>query len=256
MEPAIGHNKRVTDCSFKDLCLDAVDPQLIATFWGKALGREVRRTPDSGYRVGPSSSLAPFNADTDGIWVDPVAEPRSGKTRVHLDLRLPNNDPRSLISAGADLISGPSEERLWWVLADAEGNTFCAMPPPPDEYEMTAVGLPTAFALVVDCVEPASQAVWWAERTGGNVATRAGTTAWWVENARGFPFPYWVFTEVPEAKTVKNRMHWDVLLSGSDITPLLDAGAQLLRKPDDEIWWWVLADPEGNEFCAFDPARP
>jgi hypothetical protein len=33
---------------------------------------------------------------------------------------------------------------------------------------------------------------------------------------------------------------------------LLDAGATLLRAKDDEIHWHVLADPEGNEFCAFD----
>jgi hypothetical protein len=33
---------------------------------------------------------------------------------------------------------------------------------------------------------------------------------------------------------------------------LLDAGATLLRPKDSEIHWHVLADPEGNEFCAFD----
>ena len=30
-------------------------------------------------------------------------------------------------------------------------------------------------------------------------------------------------------------------------------GATVLRGPDDEIRWWVTADPEGNEFCAFAP---
>jgi hypothetical protein len=29
----------------------------------------------------------------------------------------------------------------------------------------------------------------------------------------------------------------------------------LLREPDEEVRWWVLADPEGNEFCAFAPDR-
>jgi hypothetical protein len=32
---------------------------------------------------------------------------------------------------------------------------------------------------------------------------------------------------------------------------LLDAGASLLRQPDGDIEWYVLADPEDNEFCAF-----
>ena len=60
------------------------------------------------------------------------------------------------------------------------------------------------------------------------------------------------FCEVPEPKTVKNRVHWDVRLVDTTIEGLLDAGASLLRPKDDEIQWWVMADPEGNEFCAFE----
>ena len=64
---------------------------------------------------------------------------------------------------------------------------------------------------------------------------------------------------VPEPKTVKNRMHIDVV---GDTDALLAAGATLLRArdagPDDDpddggIEWDVLADPEGNEFCVFAP---
>ena len=56
---------------------------------------------------------------------------------------------------------------------------------------------------------------------------------------------------VPEQKTVKNRMHIDVFGSPED---LLKAGATLLRARDDEeVFWDVLADPEGNEFCVFTP---
>lgn len=63
---------------------------------------------------------------------------------------------------------------------------------------------------------------------------------------QGMPFDALVFGWVPEPKTVKNRIHWDVA------TPDLGllTGATLLREPDDEIDWTVLADPEGNEFCA------
>jgi hypothetical protein len=35
------------------------------------------------------------------------------------------------------------------------------------------------------------------------------------------------------------------------VTPLIEAGAKVLREPDDDISWHILADPEGNEFCAF-----
>jgi hypothetical protein len=56
---------------------------------------------------------------------------------------------------------------------------------------------------------------------------------------------------VPEAKTVKNRMHLDVF---GNTEQLLKAGARLLRTRDQEIDWDVLADPEGNEFCVFTPS--
>jgi hypothetical protein len=57
------------------------------------------------------------------------------------------------------------------------------------------------------------------------------------------------FAHVPEPKTAKNRVHWDVTVA--DLAPLVDAGATVLREPDDDIDWHMLADPEGNEFCAF-----
>ena len=55
---------------------------------------------------------------------------------------------------------------------------------------------------------------------------------------------------VPEAKTVKNRLHFDVV---GETWPLIAAGARMVREQDDEIEWSVLADPEGNEFCVFAP---
>jgi hypothetical protein len=60
---------------------------------------------------------------------------------------------------------------------------------------------------------------------------------------------------VPEAKTVKHRVHVDVVTD--DLEALIAAGATVLRAQDDEIRWTVMADPEGGEFCAFvrDPAK-
>jgi hypothetical protein len=48
---------------------------------------------------------------------------------------------------------------------------------------------------------------------------------------------------------VKNRIHWDVTVPA--VAPLVGAGAVVLREPGGDIDWHVLADPEGNEFCAF-----
>jgi hypothetical protein len=57
------------------------------------------------------------------------------------------------------------------------------------------------------------------------------------------------FVPVPEPKRVKNRIHWDVMVN--DVATLAEAGATIVREPDDDIRWYVVADPEGNEFCAF-----
>jgi hypothetical protein len=57
--------------------------------------------------------------------------------------------------------------------------------------------------------------------------------------------------EVPEPKTVKNRMHVDVRLRDrAHLDDLLQMGATVLSEHDG---WQVLADPEGNEFCATHP---
>ncbi len=238
------------DCSFKDLCLDAVDSRVLARFWGSALGRPVQDTRDGGFAVKPAGAAG------EHMWVDPVPEPRSVKTRVHLDVRLPVADPAAVIAAGATLVREPTDDERWWVLADPDGNLFCAMPPAPPEPGEPAVAVPTPFELLVDATDPESIATWWADRTGGTVLTRPGAPYWWIEGAAGFPFDYWVFNHVPEPKTVKNRMHWDVELPPGTTSPaaLVDAGASILRTPDDEISWWVLADPEGNEFCVFLPS--
>jgi hypothetical protein len=36
------------------------------------------------------------------------------------------------------------------------------------------------------------------------------------------------------------------------VSKLVAAGATVVREPDDEIRWTIMADPEGNEFCAFE----
>jgi Glyoxalase-like domain len=72
-----------------------------------------------------------------------------------------------------------------------------------------------------------------------------------IDRPSGAPFTM-DFVAVPEPKVVKNRVHWDV--TAVDLEPLLNAGATLVRTPDGDIDWHVLADPEGNEFCAFPPA--
>ena len=65
-----------------------------------------------------------------------------------------------------------------------------------------------------------------------------------------------IFLEVPERKTVKNRLHLDLRPDDdgsrdAELARLLEHGATQLddRREADGRGWVVLADPEGNEFC-------
>ncbi|PSL55957.1 hypothetical protein B0I31_104248 [Saccharothrix carnea] len=65
-----------------------------------------------------------------------------------------------------------------------------------------------------------------------------------------------LFQDVPEAKTVKNRLHIDVHSEPGGLDALVarleGLGATRVREYDQGPagHWWVMLDPEGNEFCA------
>lgn len=72
--------------------------------------------------------------------------------------------------------------------------------------------------------------------------------------------PRVLFLRVPEDKSAKNRMHLDVVVPRDDRTDrgpletrageLEFAGGTRLREMDEHgHLWFVMADPEGNEFC-------
>ncbi|MBC9823359.1 VOC family protein [Terrabacter sp. MAHUQ-38] len=66
---------------------------------------------------------------------------------------------------------------------------------------------------------------------------------------------------VPEGKTVKNRMHLDLLVDHllEEVHRLEQLGATRVTPVAREEFgqaWFVLADPDGNEFCvAREPTR-
>jgi hypothetical protein len=230
----------VTIAQYKDLCLDANDVSVIAAFWRLALGGTLVTLDDGDARLDPG----PGRPANEVVWINRVPEPRTRKTRVHLDIRIAEPEPTGLVEAGAAIRREPGDDISWWVLADPEGNDFCAFPPADG-------AIPGVVNLVVDCRDPLAQAQWWAGLVGGTVGQ--GEQAYSIEGAAGFPWVYWAFNPVPEPKTVKNRVHWDVQLADPEPAALVEAGAVVVREPGDDISWWVLADPEGNEFCAFAP---
>jgi hypothetical protein len=116
---------------FRDLCLDAHDPQAVGAFWAQVLGR----TPqDAGEGHGTTRAVY-LEAGPDGgpsIYVNGVPEPKTGKVRLHVDVTLePGQEVTDLLRLGATVVTEPGEVR-WWVLADPEGHEFCAFPPETD----------------------------------------------------------------------------------------------------------------------------
>lgn len=69
-----------------------------------------------------------------------------------------------------------------------------------------------------------------------------------------------LFQDVPEAKSGKNRLHIDVHGESGGLDALVSRleslGATRVTEVDSGPagHWWVMRDPEGNEFCAVQAA--
>jgi Glyoxalase-like domain len=233
----------MTIARWKDLCIDATDAHRTARFWGPLLGFDVDLDDD-----GDASLRGPAPEST--IWINTVPESRTVKQRVHLDLEMAALDP--ILALGATMVLPASESGFRWsVLRDPEGGELCV-------FERTRVPAdPPArlHELVIDTATAASaqaQAEWWAEVLGGTVGSNPDEGYAWVEDMPGVPFDGFAFVPVPEPKTVKNRIHWDI--TSNDLEGLEARGATVQAGPTEESRWHVMHDTEGNEFCVFPPA--
>jgi hypothetical protein len=107
----------------------------------------------------------------------------------------------------------------------------------------------------VDASDPAGLGRWWAEVLGWVVVD---------DNPREFEIraspdrlPGLLFAQVPERKTVKNRLHLDLRPDDqeAEVDRLLGLGATRADVGQGAQTWVVLRDPEGNEFCVLGPRR-
>ncbi|HET9769999.1 MAG TPA: VOC family protein [Acidimicrobiia bacterium] len=221
--------------TFKDFCIDASDARRLGAFWAVALGR---RLEENG-----GTDMVLRGADpARTVWINQVPEPKTVKNRVHLDVH--TGDLAALTAAGATILN--DTDFRWVVMADPDGQEFCAFvrDAPPEDL---------LYEIAVDCADPEAAAGWWGQVFGVPVTSQDKGEWFSLERVPGAPFESLTFVGVPEPKTAKNRIHWDV--KGST-EALVAAGARLLRPatedPEPDRRWDVLADPEGNEFCAFE----
>jgi hypothetical protein len=141
------------------------------------------------------------------------------------------------------------------------------------------------WQLTIDANDPAVLARFWAHALGYQPAPPAEPATTWhaLYQARlredaafddrlfdpaGLRPPIW-FQQVPEAKAGKNRLHLDLYPTGRDnalpmqrridiveakVAELTALGASAQRRtryddPKDQVYFVVMHDPEGNEFC-------
>lgn len=139
------------------------------------------------------------------------------------------------------------------------------------------------FNLAFDAADPDRLARFWALALGYQLEPPPDGFGSWEEAlaAWGVPKERWTdasavidprgelpriyFQRVPEPKTAKNRLHIDVRASSADESPppeehralvqrkvdeLVEAGATVVGPVEEYgVYWVVMNDPEGNEFC-------
>ncbi|QIK82308.1 VOC family protein [Sanguibacter sp. HDW7] len=125
------------------------------------------------------------------------------------------------------------------------------------------------YTTVIDSHDVAAQGHWWAETLDWQIIYEADDELvliprhWPADLDPMSPVPHerWtglpqglVFVKVPEDKQVKNRLHIDLAPHVDDdrdaeIASLLARGATPADVGQGDVFWTVLRDPEGNEFC-------
>jgi predicted enzyme related to lactoylglutathione lyase len=116
-----GHLVVVIDCS---------DLFRSARFWSGVLGYVSEPAPGGRYQT-----LVPASGRGLEILLQRVPEAKSGKSRLHLDLRTAdlNAEVERVVALGARRLTGPpvtEDGWRWHILADPDGNEFCVLQPP------------------------------------------------------------------------------------------------------------------------------
>jgi catechol 2,3-dioxygenase-like lactoylglutathione lyase family enzyme len=110
----------------------------------------------------------------------------------------------------------------------------------------------TFFGVAIDCVDAAAVANFWAEVLGRQVAdhpTREDAVV--LVDDPAVHGPRLAFHQVPEPKTVKNRVHLDLVATEfeAETDRLVGLGAQKVRDIEQSgARWTTFRDIEGNEF--------
>jgi predicted enzyme related to lactoylglutathione lyase len=109
----------------------------------------------------------------------------------------------------------------------------------------------------LDCCDAEKLSAFWAEALGYTLYGPHGSY-WSLRPPESVDEPWFVLQQVSEPKSGKNRMHLDLHVADLDaeLGRLEAMGARrVTEKPISmgTFSWFVMADPEGNEFCLVQP---
>ncbi|WP_353943137.1 VOC family protein [Streptomyces sp. HUAS MG91] len=115
------------------------------------------------------------------------------------------------------------------------------------------------IVVTLDCLDTEAQAGFWLAALAPLGYRRGFEGPPYLSLVGPAPAPTLLLQQVPEPKQGKNRMHLDLDFDTEDLDAEVDRlkrlGAQKISEEQSEhgFRWVVVADPEGNEFCVFDP---
>jgi len=103
--------------------------------------------------------------------------------------------------------------------------------------------------VTVDSADPSALAAFWEKVLGWERTFEDEVEIEIGRPGEGVPL---LFLKVPDAKTVKNRLHLDLRPDdqAAEVERLTALGARRVDiGQESDVTWVVMADPEGNEFC-------
>ena len=107
-----------------EVAIDAVDIDAVVPFWRTVLGY----VPEHAEEGAAVRGLIDPEGIEPAVWFQQMAEPRTGRNRVHVDVHVPvdvaEERVAAAVAAGGRLLSD-EDAPSYWVLADAEGNEAC-----------------------------------------------------------------------------------------------------------------------------------
>ncbi len=111
----------------------------------------------------------------------------------------------------------------------------------------------SVFCVTIDCSDASKLAAFWEEVLDYKRTFEDGDEV--VIEPRDGSGNALLFGEVPDAKSVKNRIHLDLNPTDqrAEVERVKALGATEVDIGQRDVTWVVMADPEGNEFCILTP---